>query len=397
MPTILKKILFYLIVSLFTIVLSLIFGEIILRAFWSGNLSSASYVEITVKNEQLGYRFIPGSSKTIFGQMNDYATFIKINSHGFRGKDREYNKAPNIERILLLGDSEAFGQGVTESDMLDVAMEKLLNSNGIMKYEVINLAMPGIGTLAQEQLLIKDGLEYNPDKVIILVTSNDLFDNIQYMEEQNKLTSNKSKNGKTKVNIPKKMKRDINIRFDYLYNFTKWQLRPYFLKYSLLRKAVLIFYKPSDSTDLPILIDQWYTNEGIEKGLPLLKQSLSRINSIGKFNNIDIYIAFIPSLPQLNKNYEDIMKAITPQNLLEEYEKDPKRPQRIIMDICLDYSLNYIEILDTLKTISTNSKTLLKHVRDGHLNERGTLEIAKILSKAIQENRGLHQKKLGGS
>ena len=368
-----KKIIFIFLFILLSLIIALISGEVLLRLAWSGKPRNVSYREITVKDKMVGYRFVPNSSKTVVGIMNNYKTIVKINSHGFRGRNYTYDKESNIKRILLFGDSETFGQGVDEQDMLNVVMEKQLNTGDYMTYEVINLSMPGTGTLAQEQIFIHDGLKYSPDIVIFFLTSNDLIDNVNYVT-----TRKKQKAG------PRR--RSSYIKSTHLYAFVKWQLRPYFLRSPLLRKILLIFYNPSTTEDLPGIIEQWYTEKWINDGLPLMKDSFERINSLSKKNNIELIIAVTPNHPQFNKNYEELLKIIVSRSYADKFMEDPQKPQRIIKEFCKSRSIHYIELLDDFRNLSQNSDILLKHVHDGHLNKRGTLEIARIL---IRELRGL--------
>ena len=78
---------------------------------------------------------------------------FKVNSWGFRDKERTINKSnPDIHRILVLGPSNIVGQGVTNiEERLSERLEKKLNESN-PKYEVINcgdITLDPVGSMAR--------------------------------------------------------------------------------------------------------------------------------------------------------------------------------------------------------------------------------------------------------
>lgn len=97
-----------------------------------------------------------------------------INSQGYRGKVYFYNKNSTKKRIIMLGDSIAFGYGVkgeqTFSDYLN-----LIDKD----WEVINLSVQGYGTDQELIKLQNEGLRYQPDVVFLnFCLNNDFRDNV---------------------------------------------------------------------------------------------------------------------------------------------------------------------------------------------------------------------------
>lgn len=80
-------------------------------------------------------------------------------------------------RILVLGDSNAYGQGVRVEETFAKVLEDILNNkverNG-NKFEVINLGWPGLNTADEYIELIKNGLRYEPDMVLVSYCINDI-------------------------------------------------------------------------------------------------------------------------------------------------------------------------------------------------------------------------------
>ncbi len=106
------------------------------------------------------------------------------NDRGFRS-DQNYSKIKpfNITRILILGDSIAYGANVNQSDIFSKILEKKLNTNN-KKYEVLNAAVGGYNTLQEKIWFEKKGLSYNPDIVLLAYDRSDYAERLIYQIDQ---------------------------------------------------------------------------------------------------------------------------------------------------------------------------------------------------------------------
>ena len=98
------------------------------------------------------------------------------NSHGFRDNEYPYRKGEGIDRIVIVGDSVAEGQGVKLKDSFGKVLEEKLNTaskNGGRKVEVIVLAQSGYSTSQELILLQQEVFRYSPDLVIWSYVLND--------------------------------------------------------------------------------------------------------------------------------------------------------------------------------------------------------------------------------
>ncbi len=118
---------------------------------------------------QLIYELVPGSSCERDG------VAIAINSAGFR--DDEFpNPPPDGLRIVLLGDSVAWGWGVPMESAFPQVLERELRQLGSEPYAssiVYNLSVDGYSTEQEVRLLETRGLALNPDLVIVSYVLND--------------------------------------------------------------------------------------------------------------------------------------------------------------------------------------------------------------------------------
>jgi hypothetical protein len=126
-------------------------------------------------DKDVGYVLNPGFEGII--QREEFKTKIHINKNGLIGKSYE-EKTDSIYRILVLGDSFAFGFGVEENETFSIKLEKLLNAGSRQRYEVINAGVPGYGTVDQLNFLKSRGKDIKPDLVIMqFLSDNDFSEN----------------------------------------------------------------------------------------------------------------------------------------------------------------------------------------------------------------------------
>ncbi len=100
---------------------------------------------------------------------------IKINSLGLRGPEIDIRPKRRIRRILLLGDSFAFGAGVDNKHTFSAHLGRRLGP----AFEVVNLGVTGYST-DQELILFEElGAKLRPKLVLLLMCDNDFEANTQ--------------------------------------------------------------------------------------------------------------------------------------------------------------------------------------------------------------------------
>jgi len=126
----------------------------------------------------LGWSLRPGASAW---EADEGVAWSKINSHGFRDRERALNKPAGVYRIAVLGDSGTEARQVDMDKTYTSLTEKELNRRhcfGEGEVEVLNFGVPGYGT-GQELLLLRDRVwKFSPDMIVLQVfTGNDIFNN----------------------------------------------------------------------------------------------------------------------------------------------------------------------------------------------------------------------------
>lgn len=140
----------------------------------SAEMISAIFLAKTGVHER--YQLVPGLGFLPLPSQD--LIHLRTNNLGFRGENILEKKPPHVKRVLILGGSVAFGRTATsEKATISRQLEALLNNRSkedeTIFWEVINMAVPDFISIQECSLLIKTGLQFNPDIVISLSGIND--------------------------------------------------------------------------------------------------------------------------------------------------------------------------------------------------------------------------------
>lgn len=123
-------------------------SEFVLRARFGSPPTWTFPQESYVPDALLGYWLKPEQHAFTHDQP------VETNSLGFRDQNYPRELAPGVRRLLALGDSETFGNGLALADTWPKQLERqLLQDDGTVRWEVVNAGLPGSATWQQEILL----------------------------------------------------------------------------------------------------------------------------------------------------------------------------------------------------------------------------------------------------
>src|SRR5678815_4139427 len=100
---------------------------------------------------EIGWRLIPGAEGTF--ARPEFSHQVRINSAGWRDRERSPEKPPGIFRIVVLGDSFTWGHGVEDEEIFTRRLEQKLSG-----VEVLNMGLSGSSTDQQLLILKRDAL-----------------------------------------------------------------------------------------------------------------------------------------------------------------------------------------------------------------------------------------------
>ena len=114
-----------------------------------------------------GWTLRPGASGVVSAESRQY---VRINSQGFRDRERTYEKPANTVRIAILGNSWTEALQVPLEKTYCSVLERKLTEQGCFggrRIEVLNFGVAGYST-AQELLTLQQEVwKYHPDTVIV--------------------------------------------------------------------------------------------------------------------------------------------------------------------------------------------------------------------------------------
>jgi len=296
-----KLIKIFLLISIivsFFIILELLSGILIRTVF----IVQSDISGVSVKSKIPGLYF---TGKPDFYHNSDFFH----NTKGLRDFEYSLEKPLNTFRILLLGDSVAYGVGVTINKTYAKVLEKMLNNNSIIRFEVLNGGVGGYNTYQEYLWLEHIGSIYNPDMIIVGYLFNDII--VTNMIEKKSLSETKSiysvhvEGNPFPVVVP--LPRKIN---DFM--MEKFKSYKYFnmLSYSLLTKLNREF-------------DFYNYNDGRE----LTKQAVDKLKSYVIENNQSLLFVNFPIL---------------------DYSRDPQ--EILALDILKEKQVEYLDLFSSFQS-----------------------------------------------
>lgn len=333
-----------------------------------------SFPRIYETGDYLPFKLKPNSKDYFLGPIDEFNASVEINSKGYRDYEFDVEKKIDEYRILFLGDSFTFGWAVELEETYHKQLEKRLNSN----YEVISAGwVSGQSPDTAYLYLKKEGIELNPDMVIIGVYIGNDFDDYKtykhilefdengdlesissdllYVDEENRLRMIEIDNR----NFLKKALYKINVFLTFKSHF-------YTLFKNSFRKPLSFFYSGKPSVDVS---SQIYTDE-IRKDIDYNLDFFLKIKNLTDRNNISLVLVLIPYEEQVyGKKIRD------ESNLLKNWTK----PSEFMKDFGLKNDILIIDLLPYFNEYVKNNEEKLYFSGDGHWNRNGHRLAGKIL------------------
>lgn len=325
-----KKEIFLLVGSVLLVIVCLEVGLRIYR--WPRGNDGSAEQYLCQYDVVLGWRGKPNLHVTNF--FEDGPFVVDSNSRGWREREYTLKKPQGIKRIVVLGDSFTWGYAVRYENSYSKVLEKKLGD----KYQVISLGMPGYSTDQEFLVLSREGLNYEPDVVILSLFLDDIFTNGNMATHNGKYPKPYYTIGKDGGLILK------NVPVPFL----KSPLRSFEFVNSEIYKLRTILHTPSEFPK-----DSWHnvfnprylgSNDG-----EITFKLLQEINNLCRSRGIKFMITVIPLKFQLSKR-----NLRLPQEVLLEFGKKTAIPV-----------LDFLPYFEDYKYVSLYFKT------DLHWNGRG--------------------------
>ena len=168
----LKKTLFSLVAILLGLLLALAIAEGALRLTRTAPYHRNALNSFHEPDPDLGWRGLPGFTGVFVRE--DFKARIAINEQGYREKGARIRPLPDAEKVVFLGDSFAWGWGVSQGELFSDVLQDLLGP----RYDVVNRGINTFGTVQEWIQMEKEVVPMGPARVGLLFYGNDLEDNL---------------------------------------------------------------------------------------------------------------------------------------------------------------------------------------------------------------------------
>lgn len=165
-----KKAVFALVATIAPLVLMAVGWEIGMRWVEAPLPSNSGTIIRLSTDTEKQYELIPGAAGMIAGAS------AKVNSFGCRDRDYQVAKPPGVVRIVGIGDSLTFGQGVREEDSFLARLERDLTARKL-RVEVINCGVFGYNINEEARRFAEVVELLDPEIVVIGYELGDLLPN----------------------------------------------------------------------------------------------------------------------------------------------------------------------------------------------------------------------------
>ncbi len=369
-----------------SLTLSLSLLEIGLRLFAPQPVVFFDLGEIYRYDEELGYTLEPNATSLSAG--------ITINSHGLRDYEVSLAKPAGTFRILALGDSYTFGAGHIDS-IYPKVLRRLLAAAlpGGPPIQVISAGFPGWGTDEETVWLERDGLDFEPDVVVLgFYVGNDVHDNrvlgplvpvAGKLVKREQATRYDSRWGRLTLEVVARAHRS------HLYRFVTRRMAGISLPEATPWQGVKdqsTEFKPI--TDRMMDIYAWRMNvflvEGAEKWVDRAWQEtrvwLRRLESILEERGIPLLVFIIPEQLQVNPRLEDRLIDKLGEAKAKAFRID--LPQKRLIEILESEGIAYLDVLTAFRERGRDE--MLYHPENAHWNPAGNDLGARLLLAELQ-------------
>jgi hypothetical protein len=293
---------------------------------------------------------------------------FKINSKGFH--DLEFNNDKNnAYRILGIGDSFAVGVVPYKYNYLTLLESQLkqLNKN----IEVLNMGIAGIGPKDYLSLLVLEGLELEPDMVILsFFIGNDLIESSRFSKpySYSYLISliHYFFNIQAKIKGVPQLKQPPK---EYCDNCASLDYRKHI---SLAKIKMTHFVKPNYVVNYNVFLS--FLNDALHY--------ISKINDTCNDKDIKFLVVLIPDEIQIDHTYrKEVMNLLYPD--MREFHLDLTHPNRILSENLSRLNIEYVDLYDYF--VKESQKQRLYRPRDTHWNIAGNQLAANVISKYVSK------------
>lgn len=279
---------------------------------------------------------------------------VVINWYGLRNEMFSLRPRPGTSRILCLGDSLTFGNGVALAETYPKQLEKMLNASGEGPYEVINAGTPAYDTWQELIYLREYGLQLEPDLVIVGFYANDIMPIPAYLARRGRVVTSEEQANELKPRANRAI---------------LWLKRSRLLLFSRARLTQLMnrISPPSDVSHKLALL-HGTPNDLADAGWRQIDNSFRELATLATAHRFEVLVVFFPIEDQVLAKYPSASY--------------PKRAK----EIAARYNIPTLDLLPAFAREFTGFSSLFIEW-DGHPNARAYAIAAREINAYLMSPR----------
>ena len=326
------------------------------RAFWPQNLRTEyeGGASTAIPDDDLGHRLRPHARTRVSGP--EFAVEYVHNSMGLRDEVEHASPKPeDTTRILILGDSFAYGAGNAYEESWPVLFKRRLRADGY-RAAAVKAGVPGYDTRTEALHLERIFADYDPDIVLLTFLPNDLFTNRPLknagggLDEDQSPTLGAGEKGSDLHSLI--LAKRLLMESDWLY-----------IRLYMLTKRVEYFATPPTAT--------------LRRQIEVTKALLERMQRFCAERGRDLVVLSIPQQFQV----------LVPEHG-EALGVDVDAIDRTFAEFAREQGFTWLPALPRLRQDYRAEGKDLYFRFDGHLNSRGNRVVADYLAAALVERLG---------
>jgi lysophospholipase L1-like esterase len=318
-------------------VVSFLIGEVFARAFYGVPLPEHLPIMMMEANPNRGWAMVPGKDHYT------YTHRVRVNALGLRGAEVG-DKQPGEARVLVLGDSLVYGQGVGDDYTMPAALQRsLARRQPGRTWSVVNAGHRAYDTRQELALLEELGPRVAPDVVVLCWFWND-FQERDIAQTYARLQGR----GELAFDTANKLE-----GLDWL----AWQAK------QLVRSSafVMVLHDFLRSRDLGL------SPEDVQQGLQRLHGYLERMQGLSAGWRFDLVVALVPDANVMNGNQETVELG------------------RRAGEVAQRLGIRLVDLQPAIEAQFRKSKKMPVVPFDGHYDEAGNAAMAELLAERLIE------------
>ncbi len=289
-----------------------------------------------------------------------FGHLIETNSAGMRDHEHNLDKSPGVYRVLVLGDSFMEANQVKFEDAFVTVLEQRLRDAAGRPIEVVNASVSGWGTDDELTYLMREGIRYRPDLVLVAMTlHNDVADNL--VEEYHAFRNGQIEQRPiTMVPWP-----------SYILLKVKEWMASHSHLYFVVYHASKANWVSTEARKLQSHVGSLLLrvpNERIRTGWEMTRQLLQKMKETADTINAQVVVTLLPLSVQV---YPETLPDFLASDGLKEADIELFKPQEMMKSIGENIGISIIDLYPVFRDTKAKCSCALFVQNDGHWNKLG--------------------------